>query len=79
MDFGSLSGTFNILDPYFNSGTQEWYISSYSGGDGNDVVLTAEAARVVTPEPGTIFLVGSGLVALSGYAKKKKKRTSETR
>jgi len=72
MDYHSESGIFTIADPYFNHGTQEWVISSYDGGGGDDVVLTAEAARVVTPEPGTIFLVGSGLLALGGYAKKKK-------
>jgi PEP-CTERM motif len=77
MDYGSEKGAFTISDPSFNDGTQKWVITSYNGGDGDDVVLTAETAPVATPEPGTMLLLGSGLVALGGYAKKK--RTSGTR
>jgi hypothetical protein len=72
MDDGSERGAFTITDPYFDNGKQEWIITSYAGGDGNDVVLTAEAAPVATPEPSTLLLLSSGLIALAGYAKKKR-------
>jgi hypothetical protein len=72
MDYGSEKGTFTITDPYFDHGKQEWVVSSYAGGDGDDVVLTAEAAHVVTPEPCTMLLVGSALLGMGGYAKRKK-------
>ena len=77
LDYGSENGTFIINDPFFNNGTQEWVISSYAGGDGDDVVLTAEAAHVVIPEPCTMLLVGSALLGMGGYARKK--RTSRAR
>jgi hypothetical protein len=75
MDYGSESGTFAISDPFFNGGTQQWVITSYKGGDGDDIVLTAEAAAadpVATPEPGTILLLGMGLLGFSGRAMKKR-------
>jgi PEP-CTERM motif len=72
LDYGSETGTFTISDPFFNNGTQEWVITSYAGGDGDDIVLTAEAAvPVATPEPSTILLLGAGLLGMFGYAKKK--------
>jgi hypothetical protein len=74
MDYGSESGTFDITDPFFNGGTQQWVIASYQGGDGDDIVLTAEAAAadpVATPEPGAMLLLGMGLLGVSGYAMKK--------
>jgi hypothetical protein len=61
LDYGSLSGTYTINDPLFNGGTQQWVISSYNGGDGDDIVLTAESAITQTPEPSSILLLGSGL------------------
>ncbi len=72
MDYGSEQGTFTISDPYFDNGKQEWVITSYAGGDGDDVVLTAEASNVVTPEPCTVLLVGTVLLGMGGYAKKKR-------
>ncbi len=71
MDYGSEQGTFTISDPYFDNGKQEW-VTSYAGGAGNDVVLTAEASNVVTPEPCTVLLVGTVLLGMGGYAKKKR-------
>ena len=71
MDYGSEKGTFTISDPYFDNGKQEWVITSYAGG-GDDVVLTAEASNVVTPEPSTVLLVGTVLLGMGGYAKKKR-------
>jgi hypothetical protein len=58
VNYGSESGGFVISDPFFNHGSQKWVISSYDGGGGNDIVLTAEANAVATtPEPGTRVLV----------------------
>ncbi len=72
LDYGSETGTFTISDPFFNNGTQEWVITSYSGGDGDDIVLTAEAADpTATPEPSTILLLGAGLLGMLGNARKK--------
>jgi len=76
LDYGSETGTFTIGDPFFNNGTQQWVISSYAGGDGNNIVLTAEAAGpTATPEPSTILLLGAGLLGMLGYAGK---RTTST-
>ena len=72
MDYGSQKGTFTISDPYFDNGKQKWVVSSYGGGDGHDVLLTAEASNVVTPEPSTMLLVGTVLLGMGGYAKKKR-------
>jgi hypothetical protein len=72
MDYGSEKGTYTIRDPYFDKGKQQWVITSYHGGDGDDVVLTAQASNVVTPEPSTMLLVGTVLLGMGGYAKKKR-------
>ncbi len=73
LDYGSESGTFAIADPLFNGGTQRWVISSYSGGDGDDIVLTAEANNIATtPEPATTFLLGTVLLVAAWYARKKR-------
>lgn len=45
-------------------------ISSYDGGGGNDVVLTAEALTM--PEPDSAFLLGTALFVAAWYAWKKK-------
>jgi hypothetical protein len=71
MDYGSEKGTFTVSNPYFDNGKQEWVVS-YGGGSGDDIFLTAEATKVVTPEPSTILLVGTALLGMGGYAKKKK-------
>ncbi len=71
MDYGSEKGTFTIRDPYFDNGKQKW-VTSYGGGGGDDVVLTAQASNVVTPEPSTILLVGTVLLGMGGYAKRKR-------
>ena len=72
MDYGSQKGTFTISDPYFDNGKQKWVVSSYGGGGGHDVLLTAEASNVVTPEPSTMLLVGTVLLGMGSYAKKKR-------
>jgi hypothetical protein len=71
MDYGSEKGTFTVSDPYFDSGKQQWVVS-YGTGGGDDILLTAEATRVVTPEPSTMLLVGTVLLGMAGYAKKKR-------
>jgi hypothetical protein len=73
MDYGSEKGTFTLSDPYFDNGKQQWAVSYGAGGSG-DIFLTAEATKVVTPEPSTMFLVGSALLGMAGYAKKKRAR-----
>jgi hypothetical protein len=72
MNYGSEKGTFTLSDPYFDNGKQQWAVSYGAGGD--DIFLTAEATKVVTPEPSTMFLVGSALLGMAGYAKKKRAR-----
>src|SRR5258708_32160433 len=72
LDYGSETGTFTISDPFFNNGTQEWVITSYSGGDGDDNVLTAQTAGpTATPEPRTILLLGARLLRMLGKPSKK--------
>jgi len=73
MDDGSQKGTFAISDPYFDNGKQQWVVS-YGAGGGDDTLLTAEATKVVTPEPNTMLLVGTVLLGMGGYAKKKRGR-----
>ena len=47
LDYGGFGGgSFNITNPSFNGGTQQWVITSYTGGDGDDIVLEAEGAAV---------------------------------
>jgi len=73
LDYGSESGAFAIADPFFNGGTQKWVISSYNGGDGDDIVLTAEANNVATtPEPATTLLLGTVLLVAAWYVRKKR-------
>jgi hypothetical protein len=73
LDYGSESGAFAIRDPLFNGGTQKWVISSYNGGDGDDIVLTAEANNVATtPEPANTLLLGTVLLVAAWYAQKKR-------
>jgi hypothetical protein len=73
LDYGSESGTFAIADPFFHGGTQKWVISSYNGGDGDDIVLTAEANNVATtPEPANTILLGTVLLVAAWYARKKR-------
>lgn len=71
MDYGSEKGTFTLSDPYFDNGKQQWVVSYGTGGSDN-VFLTAEATKVVTPEPSTILLVGTALLGMAGYAKKRR-------
>jgi hypothetical protein len=70
MDYAFQSGTLTITDPSI-SRTEHWVITSYSGGGGHNLVLTAEAGPV-TPEPSTFLLFGTGIIGLCGYLRKKK-------
>ena len=56
--FDKCKGTFTLTDPYFDNGKQEWRVS-YGNGGGDDIFLTAEATKVVTPEPSTMSLARS--------------------
>ena len=72
LDYGSESGAFTISDPLFNGGTQKWVISSYNGAGGDDIVLTAEANNIATtPEPADTLLLGTVLLVVAWYARKK--------
>ena len=78
LDYGSESGTFAIADPFFNGGTQKWVISSYNGGDGDDIVLTADANNVATtPEPATTLLLGTVLLVAAWYARRKRSEQAQ--
>ena len=66
---GDLSGTFaSIENDIFNHGTEKWLVT-YDNADGL-VFLTAET-NSTTPEPGTLLLLGSGVLALGGVARKR--------
>jgi|HubBroStandDraft_2_1064218.scaffolds.fasta_scaffold05920_6 hypothetical protein len=75
MDYGSEKGIFTIADPYFDHGKQEWVITSYAGGDGDDVMLTAEASNSVhVPEPSSmlqLLVAGPLLLGVGRYVKRK--------
>ncbi len=62
---GDLTGTFSsVLNNIFNNGTEKWtVIYSDSGGY---VELLAQSNNSTVPEPGTLLLLGSGLLSL-GY------------
>jgi hypothetical protein len=69
LDYGSESGTFKIADPTFNNGTERWVITSYDGGDGDDIVLTAEKNMTPTPEPPSALLLATGIATMAIFVK----------
>jgi len=64
MDYNSLVGAFSSGTSFAADG-YNWTLTYGS----NDVVVTAVSA---TPEPGTLAMLSSGVLALCGYARRKK-------
>ena len=66
---GSLNGTFSgILNSIFNSGTEKWVLN-YSNSGGY-VQLLAQNNVTSVPEPGTLSLLGAGLVGAIGLLRR---------
>jgi hypothetical protein len=73
MDFtpGDLKGAFSdFAGQTFDNGLEKWGIS-YNNADG-DILLTAEAnSTTPTPEPGSLVLLGTGLVGLGLWLRRR--------
>jgi hypothetical protein len=71
---GTLSGTFaSIENEFFNNGTEQWAVI-YDNTDG-DLLLTAEAVPPPSvPEPSTMFLGGSSLLAMAYWISLRRQR-----
>jgi hypothetical protein len=73
MDFtpGDLKGAFsNFAGQTFDNGLEKWGISYNNAG--GDILLTAEANTTSrTPEPGSLLLLGTGLVGLGLWLRRR--------
>ncbi len=66
---GGLSGEFaTIENDVFNDGTEKWVVN-YDTQDGF-VQLIAESNVGTTPEPGTLWLLSTGLLASTGFLRR---------
>ena len=74
-----LKGSFNFA-PIEGDGTYALSVvlaSTVPQGDGNEIFLAPGSATLIdsgggtTPEPGSIFLLGSGIVGLAGWMRRK--------
>jgi hypothetical protein len=74
-EFGNVAFSTDLLAD-FQSGVNTLVISDSNSGGGPSGVayyadITYETAASVTPEPGTFLLLGSGLVGLAGFIRRK--------
>jgi hypothetical protein len=70
---GNITETIPVL-PGFPGFSLTQKISITHGGSGDITTLNAENTITPIPEPGTLLLLGSGLVGLGGYAKLRRRR-----
>jgi PEP-CTERM motif len=68
--------TFDITQDYFNLGTNtlDFVVSNYTGASGNPTGLRVEflsETGAQAPEPGTMMLLGMGMLGLAVYGKRK--------
>lgn len=68
----AVGGTCNSCSPYTNDGTGNDFLLGFSAVDGQ-AILTLDIQEVsAVPVPAAVWLFGSGLIGLAGFARRKK-------